>query len=62
MITKYNGKMIFLQNVPDDCIFPAGWKFHQNHSDLHHFLDKCIFAFDAEIQHDHQKLQENNFC
>ena len=38
-----------------------GKKFHQNRSISHHFQDKCIFAFYAEIQDGHQKWQESDF-
>ena len=36
-------------------------KFLQNHSILHHFRDKCIFAFCAEIQDAYKNDAKNNF-
>ena len=39
----------------------SGQKFNQNHSILHCFPDKYIFAFYTEFQGDHQKWQENVF-
>ena len=35
--------------------YPVGQKFRRNHCILHHFQDKCIFAFYTEIQDGHQK-------
>ena len=47
----------FRQNIADDCVHPEG----QNRSILNHFLDKCIFAFNVEIQDGHQKWRESDF-
>ena len=41
--------------------YPMGQKFHRNRSISHRFRDKCVFAFNAEIQDGHQKWWENNF-
>ena len=62
MAAKIGGKT-FLQKVASRlCIYPVGQKFCQNRSISLHFQDKRVFAFNAEIQDDHQKWRENNFC
>ena len=43
-------------------IYPACQKINWNWSILHHLLDKCVFAFYAEIQDGRQKWQESDFC
>ena len=52
----------FWENLPVDSAdkYHGGRKFHRNCSISHHFGDKCVFAFYAEIQDGRQKWQENN--
>ena len=46
---------------PPLSIYPVDRKFCKNHSISHHFQNKCVSAFYAEIQHGLQKWQENDF-
>ena len=47
MAAKSCQKAIFCKKSP---VEPAGPKFRRNRSILHHFQDKCVFAFYIEIQ------------
>ena len=47
--------------VADDYVYPAGQKFHRNHTISHRFRDRCVFPFYTEIQDGYQKWRENNF-
>ena len=48
--TKFNvpakkGRKCFLERVPNDCVYPAGQKFHQTHSTLAAFPgEMCFFV------------------
>ena len=44
-----------------DYIYPGSQKFYRYHSILHHFRDKCIFAFYTENQDGRHKWQEKDF-
>ena len=39
----------YFPKAADYSVYPGVKKFHQNHSILHCFCDKCVFAFLAEI-------------
>ena len=51
---KWRGKRFLGKVVRKSCIYPTGKKSCRNCSILHPFQDKCIFAFNAEIQDDRQ--------
>ena len=62
MAAKSGGKMI-LQIVASRLPRPpAGQNFCRNRSISLRYRDKCVFAFNAEIQDGHQKWRENEFC
>ena len=56
---KMAGKR-FLEILASRLQIPWGQKFHRNCSIAHHFRDKCVFVFYAEIQDGHKKWQEND--
>ena len=48
-------KAFFCEVASTHCRYPVGQKFRRIHSISHHFRDKHIFAFNAEIQNGRQK-------
>ena len=61
MAAKMAGKLLLGNCASRLCRYSAGQKFRRNCSISHHFQDKCVFVFYAEIQDGHQKWQERDF-
>ena len=54
-LPKMAGKR-FLEKVASQLWgYSSDQKFQRNRSIMHHFRDKCVFAFYTEIQDGHQK-------
>ena len=61
MAAKMVGKLFLGKVASRLCRYSAGKKIRQNHPISHHFWDKCVFVFYAEIQDGCQRWQENDF-
>ena len=59
---KFPGKSFSVKLASRLATYPAGQKFHQNHSISLCFRDKRVFAFNAEIKDSRQKWWENDLC